>query len=101
MACCPRGGNSGWVTYSASRRVRRDGQGTHGPDPHLASGESPNAVDGVTRSGVPRGLRLEQRQRSLSAISRPHCQHSPVVLAQRQRTRFASHWQDSATGRGV
>jgi hypothetical protein len=71
------------------------GRGADPSDPHVATGEGSDAVDGITRASVARGLRLEQRQRPLRTVGGPHGQHSPVVLAQRQGARLAFHGEDS------
>jgi hypothetical protein len=63
-------------------------------DPHVATGEGSEAVDGIPRACVAGGLGLEQRQRPLRTVGGPHGQHSPVVLAQRQGTRRAFHTRD-------
>ena len=66
-------------------------------DPHFATSEGSEAVDGITRAVIARGLCIEERQCPLGAIGGPHGQHSPVVLAQRQGTRPTLHTQGLPT----
>jgi hypothetical protein len=46
----------GRVSDLSRRSVRAHSKGTHLPDPHLAAGEGPQTVDGLTRAGVTRSL---------------------------------------------
>jgi hypothetical protein len=91
----PRRGHRRRVADLPSRRVRRGRQGADLSDPHLATGEGAEAVDGVTRARVGRSPSLEPPQRPLGAVGRPHGQHPRVVLAQRQCALLAAHAQDS------
>jgi len=94
----PGRGDCGRVADLPSRRVRPGRQGTDLSDPHFATGEGSEAVDGITRARVGRSLSLEQRQRPLSAVGGPNGQDPPVVLAQRQCAWLAAHTQDSRIG---
>jgi hypothetical protein len=97
VTCGPGRGDGGRVADLPSRRVRLGRKGADPSDPHVATGEGSETVDGITRARVVRGLRFEQRQRPLRTVGGPHGQHSPVVLAQRQGTRLACHTKDSPT----
>ncbi len=86
LTCGPGRGYCCRVADLPSRRVRPGRKRPNLSDPHFATGEGSEAVDGITRACVRRGLRLEQRQGPLGAVGGPHGQHSPVALAQRQGT---------------
>lgn len=88
----------GRVADLASRGVRLSGQGADPPDPHLATGEGPQPVDGIAWTRVTGRLRLEQRQGPLGTVGGPRGQHLAVVLAQGQGTRLTLHTKDSPTG---
>ena len=94
MTCRSGRGSCGRVADLPSRRVRLGRKGADPSDPHVATGEGSEAVDGIPRACVAGGLGLEQRQRPLRTVGGPHGQHSPVVLAQRQGTRRAFHTRD-------
>ncbi len=53
--------------------------------------QSSQTIDRITRPPVVWGLCLKHQQRPLGAVRGPHRQHPPVLLAQRQCTRLASH----------
>jgi hypothetical protein len=55
----------------------------------FTASKRPRASDGITRSAVGRGLRLEQDQNSLSADRRPLRDDAPIGFAQRLRGRHA------------
>ena len=90
VSCGAGGGRCGRFADLPRRGVCRHGQRARRPDPQLASGEGSGAVDGVPRTRVAWGPRLEQRQRPFGTVRGPDGQHAPVVLAQGQRARLAS-----------
>jgi hypothetical protein len=55
----PAPGNGSWVADIPSRCVRPGGQGTDRSDLDLATSEGSEALDGITRAFVARGLHLE------------------------------------------
>jgi hypothetical protein len=59
LTCGPRRGNGSWVADIPSRCVRPGGQGTDRSDLDLATSEGSEALDGITRAFVARGLHLE------------------------------------------
>lgn len=48
----------------------------------FTAGKRPSASDGITRSAVGRGLRLEKSKDPLSTVSRPRCDDAPIGFAQ-------------------
>jgi hypothetical protein len=72
MTCGPGRGDRRRMADLPSRRVRLGREGADSSDSHLAPGEGSDAVDGITRACVARGLRLEQRQGPLGAVGGPH-----------------------------
>lgn len=95
VTCRSGRGDGSRVANLARGGVCTGREGAHRSDPHFATGESPDAVDGFARATVTWCLRLEQGERPLGAVGRPHGQHPPIVLAQRQGTRLAFHFQRS------
>jgi hypothetical protein len=96
LTCGPGPGDGSRIGDAPSRRMRPGSQGADPPDPQFSTSEGSEAVDGLTRACVARGLRLEQRQCPLGTVGGPRGQHSPVVLAQGQRTRLAFDPQGSS-----
>jgi hypothetical protein len=72
LTCGPGRGNCGRVADLPSRRVGPGGQGADRSDPQLTAGKGSEAVDGITRTRVALGLRLEQRQCPLGTVGGPH-----------------------------
>ena len=95
VTCCAGCGYCGRVDHLPSRRVCPGGKGADHSDPHLATREGSDAVDGFARPGVARCLYLEQEQRPLSAVGGPHGQHSSIILAQCQGPGLVFHGEGS------
>jgi hypothetical protein len=91
LTCRARRRDCGRIAGLARRRMRPGGEGAHHADPHLATCECSETVDGLMNTCIARDLRLEQRQRPLGTVGGPHGQHPPVVLAQREGARLALH----------
>jgi hypothetical protein len=58
-------------------------------DLKFATSERAGPRNGITRTGIPRGFRLEQSQHPLRAVRRPHRDDPPVSFGQRLRRAHA------------